>query len=529
MCNRRNTSFKPTRLIYVGREDESDVLRLHLTKDDGERKSETNYCCLSHCWGGGVDIPRLTLATLSEFCARIELSRLPRTFQDAILITRQLGLQFIWIDSLCIIQDSVEDWAQESGAMGTIYQNSCCTIAAAEAQNSHQGCFVHRNPLACNPVRVAHLPEGELLISTPREKQFATMDGQLSGYSIWLSRLVSRGWVFQEALLSPKTLYFGRGLFWTCRCGQASELDPEGRGYVAQGSVYGRLDEAIFYRTSPAIAPQRDSAEDSITYFRGQEAAGNTPGRYEFDNVRKTLLSSPTAARATIDFQFHQRWMSLLQVYTKLKFTMPKDRLAALAGIAQEIMPLIKSRYFAGLWGFSLPMDLLWEVYEDLRPRPSTYRAPSWSWASIDGRVWSGLIGMSAKGRKQTELLIKILSITTKCHPTDTSRTGDVLDGVLTVKGILVQNRAVRNIFGDYDLFAGDAEAGKLSSDTKPSDIPDAVFVLPVLRFPDISGDTQILQVRGLGLIEKDGFFERVGLYSLKTPAVRLFENTYCN
>jgi hypothetical protein len=87
----------------------------------------------------------------------------------------------------------------------------------------------------------------------------------------------------------------------------------------------------------------------------------------------------------------------------------------------------------------------------------------------------------------------------------------------------------VRNIFGDYDLFAGDADAVKLSSDTKPSDIPDTVFVLPVLRAPDTSGGTQILQVRGLGLIEKDGFFERVGLYSLKTPAVRLFENTHGN
>jgi hypothetical protein len=148
--------------------------------------------------------------------------------------------------------------------MGKIYENAYCTIAAAEAKNSHEGCFVRRNPQNCNLVRIMSLPDGELLIRPPIPKHFGGLDDRLSSYVIWLSKLPSRGWVFQEALLSPKVLYFGRGLFWTCREGQASELDPLGRGMVPQGILYGEVADAVFNRSVSAsgdIAQRSDESD----------------------------------------------------------------------------------------------------------------------------------------------------------------------------------------------------------------------------------------------------------------------------
>jgi hypothetical protein len=90
---------------------------------------------------------RLLESNLSRFQESIEYEELPVTFQHAVQITRQLGYDFLWIDSLCIIQDSTSDWYLESAIMGDIYAGGFCNISAVAGQDSQDGCFAVRTPL----------------------------------------------------------------------------------------------------------------------------------------------------------------------------------------------------------------------------------------------------------------------------------------------------------------------------------------------------------------------------------------------
>lgn len=122
----------PTRVIkIVGPED----VRLHKS---GHQKAR--YVCLSHCWGNGPVI-KTTKQNLSSFRLPIPWQELSRTFRDAIDFAYRLGFIYIWIDSLCIVQDSAEDWRHEGGRMDSIYANASLTLAATRSMDSTQGCF----------------------------------------------------------------------------------------------------------------------------------------------------------------------------------------------------------------------------------------------------------------------------------------------------------------------------------------------------------------------------------------------------
>ncbi|KDR76420.1 hypothetical protein GALMADRAFT_246758 [Galerina marginata CBS 339.88] len=197
-----NESPFPTYLVDV----EPENPRLCGTKDLPDRPQ---YLTLSHRWGGS-HIFQLTSKNLPSLLTEIHISNLPKTFQDAILITRKLGFQFIWIDSLCIVQDSKEHWETESAIMGDI---SSCTIAALGATDGDSGCFRIRNPLGfqhckfqLSADRVAYLEPGK--------------EGRLidqTGYGQEVEPLHERAWVVQERMLSPRTLHYGTfGLYWEC-------------------------------------------------------------------------------------------------------------------------------------------------------------------------------------------------------------------------------------------------------------------------------------------------------------------------
>jgi hypothetical protein len=110
-----DTQFRPRRLIEVGRRGKSP--RLIETSSHGGDCSK--YLALSHCWGKEMpEIATTKLSTLNERKAGITFRRLPQTFRDALTVTRGLDIQFLWIDSLCIVQDSAEDWQRESAVMG---------------------------------------------------------------------------------------------------------------------------------------------------------------------------------------------------------------------------------------------------------------------------------------------------------------------------------------------------------------------------------------------------------------------------
>jgi hypothetical protein len=210
-CGRaRTTNWKPTRLLDVGNR-ESKFIRLSETVEEAPILP---YVTLSHCWGG-IEIKRLLRDDRADMLNNIRIDELPKTFQDAIAITRRLGVRYLWIDSLCIVQDSTEDWARESSMMGQVYQNGFCNIAATGAEDGRVGCFLKRD--------VALVQKFSFRIHTPIPK-FGLKPGlydmvprDLWSDGLWNAALNKRAWVAQERILAPRILHFSATqLYWEC-------------------------------------------------------------------------------------------------------------------------------------------------------------------------------------------------------------------------------------------------------------------------------------------------------------------------
>lgn len=313
LCKVRDDSILPTRLISIASESPRLVLNSDIAK--GQR-----YATLSHSWGAQKDVIKLTRQTLDFFLKEIPLDRLPKTFTEALVITKRLGLDFIWIDTLCIIQDDEEDWQTESALMTSVYGGSTCTIAASSARNPTEGCFV-TTPYFSGGLRTRVTDDGRQRVQDFRQQQVYEL-------STFETHLGTRAWALQEKMLAPRTIHFGeRGAFWECKTLIASEHLPEG--------------------------------------FPRQ-------------------LVSPIVRR---EGKFEWHWPQIVQLYSAANLTFGKDKLPALSGIARLGYNETGDQYLAGLWRNNLESQLCWRLW-DVQPleRP-TFRAPAWSWASIDGKV----------------------------------------------------------------------------------------------------------------------------------------------
>jgi hypothetical protein len=352
-CNRSlplpENRFLPGRLIDVG--DLPDVVpRLCVTNDF---PVETNYMTLSHCWGSYVPL-RLTTSTLEEFEDHLDLSALPKTFKDAIKITATLGIQYLWVDSLCIIQDSEQDWAEQAALMGDIYQNSWCNIAATAALDSRDGCFRERHPLS---VRQCHV-EANWKFQPKQTFSCASFEGWDT--SVGNTLLLRRAWVVQELVLAPRVLHFGDQLYWECLEQRASE-------------------------TFPASLPNYTATKTSLDIY----------------SLRLELIrdNSPKLKR-------YQLWVMFVNRYSSCLLTKPElDKLVAISGLARKLI-IDGDQYVAGLWREILPYQLMWRV-RDPGNAPGNSNIPSWSWASMNERV-------STRGPREISvnnpILIRIVS-----------------------------------------------------------------------------------------------------------------------
>jgi hypothetical protein len=263
-----------------------------------------------------------------EFGMPIHL--VPKTFQHAAIITARLGYRYLWIDSLCIVQDCESDWIAESSIMGEIYRGSICTIAALEAKDSYGGCFQTRNPLMFTSCRINNKME----IGLRRASQSFPLTGEL----------LERGWVVQERVLAPRTLFYGSfGISWECNEVQMTE---EGV------TDFGDTPKADFHRLSIPL-----NSEYDIRY--------------------------PSEALVA----FHKTWAKLLESYTSTKLTRRTDKLVAIHGIILKIAKTQQLTSMAGLWLEILPVELLWCTEKPCDRQTELYIAPSWSWASVDAPV----------------------------------------------------------------------------------------------------------------------------------------------
>jgi hypothetical protein len=208
----------PSRIIDVGSENEEP----HLHISQGECAP---YVTLSHCWGG---VPTLTTTTntLEDRKQKIALSTFPKTYRDAITITRGLAIKYLWIDSLCIVQDGKNDWEKESLRMAQVYSNAEMLIAASDAANSSEGCLHPREP----PWRIHYSHSDSERIDKNPEKILLVYPCPSFLCAILTARLNTRAWCPQEVALSRRTLHCTNSrLYWQCdkTIHSECELDPE--------------------------------------------------------------------------------------------------------------------------------------------------------------------------------------------------------------------------------------------------------------------------------------------------------------
>jgi hypothetical protein len=331
----------PARLLYVGLPGQPNV---KLVQTNGRR---LGYVALSYCWGD----PHSGLLTTKETIGRITtrgvpLAELSQSIQDAVEVTRRLGMGYLWVDALCIIQKqpNKEDWTAESAEMGLIYANAYLTIAATSASSASQGFLTgaHRAGVPVN-FRVCRAGpcEGKIYF---RECTWIIT----SFYEdVECSPLLKRAWVKQERILSRRTVDFSsRQIYWTCRTSRYSE-----DGQVDQD---GALEASAVLRSVEIFGLSRRAPEEQAHMMRG-------------------FFFSP--------------WVDLIREYTTLQLKFESDRLPALAGIAGVLGQSVPGRYLSGIWEASLPGGLLWEPLARPARRSTQACLPSWSWASVVGPV----------------------------------------------------------------------------------------------------------------------------------------------
>ncbi|EXA36117.1 serine/threonine protein kinase [Fusarium oxysporum f. sp. pisi HDV247] len=312
----------PTRLIYVGESSE----HLEDIKDSGFLL----YLALSHCWGGSTSLSTLT-SNIDKFRSEIPHEQLPLNFQEAIKVTRALKISYLWIDSLCIIQDDPEDWRREAARMGQVFSNAYCTIAATSAAASNEGFLTPKLNSALSAT--VEPPEGGLLhISDFMENCNRDLE---------LAPLNTRGWVMQERALSRRTLHFtNTQVYWEC-----------GNGLHC---------ERLFKLSNPqsALFADSDFPRAILKYYKG--------------------------GRITL-------FQNLYEKYSRLNFSYTSDRPVAILGLEKHLSSVLQTRGEFGVFEQYLARSLLWSRPENILLNSITfqddYHVPSWSWMAHEGPI----------------------------------------------------------------------------------------------------------------------------------------------
>lgn len=357
------------------------------------------YATLSHCWGRSPGPTTTETHTLAQRKKEIPIDGLPKSFRDAIIITRRLNVRYLWIDSLCILQDSVQDWNEQSKLMAQVYGNSHICISALLAPNSHHGIF-HTRDLAPSvaisfPSPTSSTNESFTLnLRSPLFKvDFPTYtnikDTNFSG------PLDERAWALQERIMSPRVLrYSSIQMVWECECatfceGRASQL-PVLHSDIPRRNLTSTND--LNYKSWRRWTPSTTTtpAKDVEAHGKG-EVANHVPHAEVYEN-----------------------WYMIVENYRRKSLTFPSDTLPALSALASFFASAThtttQTSYLAGLWLEDLPSGLLWIPVDMASPngtgRASTYRAPSWSWSSTNAIfVWQ----RPKIGTRQS--LIKVIAV----------------------------------------------------------------------------------------------------------------------
>ncbi|KAL7942559.1 heterokaryon incompatibility domain-containing protein [Trichoderma barbatum] len=333
-CQYSRDTVLPLRVLDVGKpEDPHPTVKLIVNDTD----THAQYLALSYCWGKLLDPTmkplQLRRDNLKELVAGIKLESLQQSIQDAIFTTRKLGFRYLWIDALCIIQDCAIDKGTEISRMASIYKNASITIAASSSGNAAHGFLTQRMRPYC-PEYKTHIAMANGVISAV----YFSVEPYEPDHP-----LDKRGWTLQEFMLSSRMLIFSDyELLWQCK-----EVDL--RSVSANGLEYLQPLESL---------PWTIFDNGAEPYF----------GNLDHDKV--------------------YLWKTVVQQYTDRKLTDTSDKLNAIMGITSELEMLWHDTSIYGLWRKWFIELLAWyKPYIEREEKRNLKRAPSWSWASLDGVV----------------------------------------------------------------------------------------------------------------------------------------------
>ncbi|KAF2733934.1 hypothetical protein EJ04DRAFT_553009 [Polyplosphaeria fusca] len=393
-CNAFKSAFMPSRLLAITA-SESVAPRVKLVNNP----KCADYAALSYCWGGDQKLKSCT-NNVRDLEKGINFEDLPKTIQDAITTCLKLNTRFLWVDALCIVQDDPIGTMDDIANMDKVYENSCFTICDGRSWSSKQG-FLHnitRPTVSETAFQFSYHDSGR-------------GSGSIVCYVDALDRdyrdpIERRAWPLQEFLLSTRILRFGDyQRSWLCLESDLNDSNSPLPG-SSQGLHRMRVDlHRQYYKTTKA------------TYTTSKE-----PG------IRSNLV---------IDYYSENTltWRNLVVDYSRRQLSDERDKLLALSGIATRLGRALQWTYLAGLWREDFAQSMSWEVRPNARlPRSKVWRAPSWTWASVNSPVWFRFMAQESPFLK---LLTHDLQLVTPAAPF-----GALKSGSITVQGLIRETHA---------------------------------------------------------------------------------------
>lgn len=344
------------------------------------------YATLSHRWGDAKNMLQTFNSNITEHYQGFAWSALPKTFRDAIIVSQDLGLRYLWIDSLCIIQQNRVDFETECSTMHLIYLHCYCMIAAADSQDTSEGFLrlgEEARTMSVNDQSSRSADIWDKPAFVPQSTAFRYVHSQYVDWAEWTKvlegGLSTRGWAFQERELAPRILHYTKsGVMWECRlCIGAGDLEKL------------QLRRLSGYNSRFDKSGQRRLMQEEA--FRA----------LDIDKDRLTVND------------IMKRWLFVAEEYSRRILTYSEDTLPGLSGLAAAVHFLKSgehkfgsSTYLAGVWTSHIERQLFWCPVAPI-PRISKCTAgqlertrflPSWSWASCETEVTFYLSHLPKRG-----------------------------------------------------------------------------------------------------------------------------------
>lgn len=395
----------PTRVLRITKHDGRCDVHLHQAVE----KEKARYAALSHCWGESQPLTT-TKGTLVEHTKGIAWADLPKIFKDAVQATNALDIEYLWIDSLCIIQDDEEDWRKESANMKNIFGFSHVTLAAADHDARTKGFSVFE--------RDEEIAHSKCMAGVVADQEASPM--------------FTRAWIFQERLLASRILYlFHEEVVFECsnqiqcQCSGVRNITPTVTDPYENWGVV--RDKA------PAYSELKYRFTEANVEKFGKRLRLLGSGNVNSERDLWPILSTEENIRML------QMWEEMVALYTKRAITKSSDRLPALSGIAGAFGSTgAHGIYHSGLWETWLMRQMLWFVKPSIHdcwiPEPldpeETPLAPSWSWAKMKGAF--------LYGSKVLDGIILAKCIQSEIDYLTEDRFGAVKSDILTLQGLVV-------------------------------------------------------------------------------------------